>query len=351
MTQLADPPVTIKPAYKSLREVKQLVAIEAQRGYQGGSEYWVAMVPIRHLVKMLVFQDRMNKPGKETQRSLNVHRSKRIAQYVKDNLQGYIFSGLTVSLTCCNFEPVHPESSLGTLYIAERSLYLTNDGQHRLAALKLLWDEPELREALEIDSISVDFRSYGSEQRQRQIFSDLNLYDAKPAKGLSHYFDGSDPVAAVTRQLIKSIPQLTSNVNVQKNQLGKKDVHMFTFKAIYDAVALSVKHLNAFEADAVISHWRKLVNGIVDWQMISLLTTDAQRQAARQKNICFASVGVAAIGSAFPVGSDVPELIDVSWSRFEPAWQNVCVFDGKLRKNAGVIKATAQVIKQLSEEA
>lgn len=349
MPTLEKSPPTPTPIYTSLRTANKLIALEAQRGFQGGTEYWSSMVPFSKLIHLLVFQDKMMKPGKETQRHLNVRRVKKIAEYVKANQGRYVLSGLTVSLDACNFEPVHPESSLGTLFIHSKSRYLVNDGQHRVAGLKLLMADHEMREALEIDTITIDFRMHGSDARQRQIFSDLNLNAQKPAKGLSHYFDGTDPVAAVTRQLISDVPQFGTHVNFQKNQLGKKDVHVWTFKAIYDAVQLSVKHLEKFEPADVISHWRQLVNSIVEWQLVSLLTTDEALTGGRRENICFSAVGMSAIAQAFPVGSTVPDLSGISWSRSESHWDNVCLFDGKLRKNPAVITQTAALIKSLSE--
>jgi DNA sulfur modification protein DndB len=112
----------------------------AIRGVQGGRDYYVAMVPLKVIPKLFLFDDAELPPDLRAQRMLNRARVPDIARYLIDNPKNYTFSSLTASLDGrVHFEPFGDAGytgSIGRLLVPMTARFLINDGQHRRAAIE-----------------------------------------------------------------------------------------------------------------------------------------------------------------------------------------------------------------------
>lgn len=68
------------------------------KGVQAQHEYYVSMVPLEVIAKILQFADEELPPEVRAQRSLNKTRIPEIRDYILNNPDSYVFSALTVSV-------------------------------------------------------------------------------------------------------------------------------------------------------------------------------------------------------------------------------------------------------------
>jgi DNA sulfur modification protein DndB len=355
MTRRKPPLTEHTPIRASIKMFPKAIALEAMRGIQAGRECYTAKVKIADAVNLFVFQEDSVQAGKEVQRQINRTRAKKIARYVAQNLESYIFASVVVSVGgSMEFRPISPESDLGTLYVAEGASFTINDGQHRMEGLRLALQDPAIAEDLADESVSVDLHWDLGLARARQMFTDLNLNLSKPSKSTSHYFDHRDKVAELTRAVVAAVPQLRGMVNHEKTQLAPsyKGPEMWTFKALYEAIALTVAKVDDIDPDPVIDLWKGIAAAIPEWQAQTIRSTSGK--LLRLDYLCFNAVGVAALGKVanhlLSLEDPTPALErlgSVNWNRGHFQWQRVCIFDGKIRKTAQTIEETAAVIWEL----
>jgi DNA sulfur modification protein DndB len=346
------------PVRASIKMFPKAIALEAMRGIQAGRECYSAKVRIADAVNLFVFQEDSVQAGKEVQRQINRTRAKKIAKYVAQNLESYIFSSIVVSINGnIDFKPITPDSNLGTIYVAEGASFIINDGQHRMEGLRIAMQDATVAEYLMDETLSVDFHLDFGLARSRQIFADLNLNISKPSKSTSHYFDHRDQVAELTRAVVAAVPQFRGMVNHEKNQipLTYKGQEMWTFKALYDAISATVAGVEEIDPDQVIDLWKGIAAAIPEWQPQTVRTTSSK--LLRLDYLCFNAVGVVALGR---VGSKLLEMDDyaptlerlgsVNWSRNHAQWRRVCIFDGKVKKTSQTLEDTASVIWGLVDD-
>ena len=90
------------------------------------------MCPLRLLPKLFLYDEDELPAELRAQRPLNRSRIPGIARYILENREEYVFSSITASVDgAVSFQPVQPESDLGTLNISMTSKFIINDGQHR----------------------------------------------------------------------------------------------------------------------------------------------------------------------------------------------------------------------------
>ena len=68
------------------------------KGIQSGREYFVAMVPLRLISSLFLFNDSRLPPEMRAQRLLNKSRVPSITRYLVENPENYTFSSLTASI-------------------------------------------------------------------------------------------------------------------------------------------------------------------------------------------------------------------------------------------------------------
>lgn len=92
----------------------------AIKGVQAQHEYYVSMVPLEVIAKILQFADEELPPEVRAQRSLNKTRIPEIRDYILNNPDSYVFSALTVSVDGeMTFECIsNTTPQIGTISIA-----------------------------------------------------------------------------------------------------------------------------------------------------------------------------------------------------------------------------------------
>ena len=116
------------------------------------------------------------------------------------------------------------DESFGALAFHGGQQYYALDGQHRLAAIKALFEQNELPEGFVDDQMSVivivnhgDKLNATEKRKHRRIFSWLNRYAKKPSRETDIIMDEEDAFAILTRRLISDYPFFRS-------PSGKEDI-------------------------------------------------------------------------------------------------------------------------------
>src|ERR1700732_4058671 len=136
----------------------------ALKGVQAGSEYFVAMCPLKLIPKIFLFDEDELPAELRAQRAINRSRVPEIARYLVENPNEYVFSSITASMDAeVRFEPLgNKDSLLGKLTIPMSAKFIINDGQHRRAAIEAaIKERPELGD----ETISVVFFQDGGLRR------------------------------------------------------------------------------------------------------------------------------------------------------------------------------------------
>lgn len=122
------------------------------------------------------------------------------------------------------FTAAKVDESFGVLTFYGGQRYYALDGQHRLAAIKALFEQNELPEGFVDDQMSVivivnhgDKLNATEKRKHRRIFSWLNRYAKKPSRETDIIMDEEDAFAILTRRLISDYPFFRS-------PSGKEDI-------------------------------------------------------------------------------------------------------------------------------
>ena len=128
------------------------------RGLQAGTEYYIAMVPLKMLSKLFpVDEEEFVLPEYRAQRKLNEARIPIISKYILDNRDSYVFSALAASIDgMFSYEPSSQNADAGVLEVSMDAHFLINDGQHRKSAILAALEEDS---SLEEETISIVFYS------------------------------------------------------------------------------------------------------------------------------------------------------------------------------------------------
>ena len=116
------------------------MTFDAVRGVQAGKEFYSAMVSFKTIAEHFKFDDPSMAADLRAQRKIRETRVPKLASYITQNRDNYVFSSITVSVGGkMDFHPTPGLGELGrtgTLIISMNSPLLINDGQHRCAAIK-----------------------------------------------------------------------------------------------------------------------------------------------------------------------------------------------------------------------
>lgn len=107
------------------------------RGTQAGTEYYIAMVPLRMLARLFPVDDEeFVLPEYRAQRKLNEIRIPIISKYILENRDSYVFSALAASIDGeFSFKSSADNADTGMLEVSMDAHFLINDGQHRKSAI------------------------------------------------------------------------------------------------------------------------------------------------------------------------------------------------------------------------
>lgn len=326
----------------------------AVKGVQANKEYYITMVPLKYLVRILPEPTEYVPPEFRAQRKLNETRIPEIKNYIIDNRENYIFSSLTASIDGdFHFECKGENADFGYLHISMDSKILINDGQHRRAAIAqaLLEDD-----TLENETISVVlFEDRGLEKSQ-QMFTDLNMNAQKSSNSINTCYETRNPLAVVTKEIVAEIPFLNKYTDLEKDNLGKNSSKLFTLYTIYRVNKKIIHDTEIKDGDKEFlkTFWENVVSNIPEWNDLEKKTIT--KKELRECYITTLGVTLLAFGR---IGNWIYDnkgelqkilsgFVNIDWSRKNPNWLHRIIRDnGKIINNENAIILAANYIKSV----
>lgn len=323
------------------------------KGIQAGTEYYIAMVPLKMLAKLFPADDEeFVLPEYRAQRKLNEARIPIICKYILDNRDSYVFSALAASIDGkFVYEASEKNADIGVLEVAMDAHFLINDGQHRKSAIFAALKEDS---SLEDETISIVFYADQGLKRSQQIFTDLNKNAVRTSNSISELYDSRDEMAVITRNVIRSIDFLNTYTDKERDILGKFSSSLFTLNIFYTANKNIVgKNQGSNCEQFLIGFWSAVVRHMRQWQ--ELQNREITKVDLRENFIATQSIVIQAfgrVGNYFYINNIDPEsyLIGVekiNWSRSASQWYMRAVGkNGRIITNKRAAMLISNVIKQ-----
>ena len=331
----------------------------ALRGTQAGSEFYIAMCPMKLLTKIFVFDDEEVPPELRAQRTLNRHRIPEIARYLVDNRDSYVVSALTASVdTSVTFKADGEgvgSRTIGTLQIPMDARLLINDGQHRRAAVEEAIREcPELRD----DHVPVIFFVDKGLERSQQMFADLNKHAIRPSDSLSTLYDQRDPGSELARYVAMTVGGFKGMTEMEKSSISNRSTKLFTLSGIKHANRALLRkgrrdEISQEEQRFAAAFWSEVVSNMPDW--IQAKQRKVASSDLRQNYVHAHGVALSAIGTA---GADLvashpkawqqklKKLRTLDWSRSnDGVWEGRAMVHGRISKARTNVRLTANLLK------
>lgn len=328
------------------------------KGVQANQEYYIAMVPLKMLIRLFPEDEEYVLPEFRAQRRLNASRIPVMKNYILKNRNNYVFSALAASIDGeLKYKPNKDELNTGILEVAMDSKFLINDGQHRKAAILAALEEDK---SLGEETISVVFFKDNGLTRSQQIFTDLNKHAVKTSNSISELYDSRDPLAVITRNTVLSVSFLNQYTDKEKDNLGKYSSNLFTLNTFYKANkrilgSKKISHHDKNDQAFLENFWALVVNNIVPWNEMrdhELSKKDLRENYIVTQNVVIQALG--RIGNYFYNNkkSNMPKTLiklkDVNWKRTADIWQQRSIKpNGRIIANEEATILTGNVIKQL----
>lgn len=323
------------------------------RGLQAGTEYYIAMVPLKMLSKMFpVNEEEFVLPEYRAQRKLNEARIPIISKYILDNRDSYVFSALAASIDgMFSYESSGQNEDIGVLEVSKDAHFLINDGQHRKSAiLAALKEDPSLEE----ETISIVFYSDQGLKRSQQIFTDLNKNAAKTSNSISELYDSRDEMAVVTRNVIWNIEFLNIYTDKEKDILGKYSSSLFTLNTFYTANKSIVGKNDVNKSERfLLRFWTLVAKHMKLWQ--KLQNREITKVDLRENFIATQSIVIQAFGRVgsylYSHQNEMEKIMvnieKINWSRNARQWYMRAIGkNGRIITNKKARLLIANVIKQ-----
>jgi DNA sulfur modification protein DndB len=322
------------------------------RGIQGGREYYVAMVPLKVIPKIFLFEDAELPADLRAQRTLNRARIPDIATYLVENPRNYTFSSLTASVDAkVYFEPYSSSgfaANTGRLIIPMTARFLINDGQHRRAAIEeALKERPELGE----ETLSVIFFVDAGLKRSQQMFADLNRHVVRPPQSLAVLYDHRDALAQMVCRLVSRVMVFKNLTEMEKASVPSQANKLFTLNGILQATRLLLampKKRKVFEAHEGLAFdfWQEIGRVIPDWHLAAerkVSCVELRRDYVHAHGVALTALGSmgAALLAQKSTGwkSKLQAIRQVDWSR-----SNADIWEGRALVSGRVTKAHLNVV-------
>jgi len=324
------------------------------KGSQAGRDYFISQCPIRLLPKIFANDDSDLPVEARAQRTLNKARIPEITRYILDNRDEYVFSAITASIDAdVSFEPLDEANpDIGVLHVPMSARFIVNDGQHRRAALTAALEiDPELGR----ETIAVVFFIDLDLKRSQQMFADLNRHGVKPSVSIGVLYDHREPLAEVTRQVVKSVPLLKDLVEFERTTLAPRSRKLFTLSAVHNAngsllVGIAIKD----QLQTSIDFWNAVIAAFPEWSEVHVKRLAASE--VRQDFIHSHGTVLHAIGK---VGNAMLRTPPVNWKKLTTAlsdlnwlrsntrlWEGRVLIGGRVSKANQSVLLTSSVIKK-----
>lgn len=335
--------------------------LPAIRGIQAGHEYFVVMVRLRDLHRILAPIDAKVSPELRAQRTLNRARVPKIASYILGNPLDYTFSSLVGAIDGLpRFEPAAERSRMGTLYIPRTMKITLLDGQHRQAAIEqaVREDNAKKKGSLGIgdETISIVlFIDFGLE-RSQQKFADLNRFAVRPNGSLALLYDHRDELTALAKAVVQEVPLFAKLTDGERTSTAGGSSKLFALRAVHEATRALIGGSGPSGEEAkeiAVAFWSEVAAMVPGWQAVA--TGKMKAAELREKYIHAHAVALEAIGR---VGhallrerpdswkKDLAALATVDWSRTSPIWACRALVNGRVSKTATGVVLTANALKR-----
>ncbi|MBW4039112.1 MAG: DNA sulfur modification protein DndB [Acidobacteria bacterium] len=338
----------------------------ALRGVQAGTDYYVAMCPLRLIPKLFLFDEEELPAELRAQRPLNRTRIPAIARYMLDNPKAYVFSSIAASVDGdVRFEEALPDLGMGSLVISMTAKFIINDGQHRRAAIEAaLSENPELGD----ETISVVLFIDGGLKRSQQMFADLNQYAIRPNKTIGILYDVRSPLAQLARSLVEDVKMFKSLTELERSSISNRSIKLFTLSSIYQGTkSLLGKRrfddITIEDRKLATAFWTAIAEQIPEWKLAAqkkVTPSELRREFVHSHGIALHSLGLmgSTLIAAHPKTwtSLLKKLSSVDWSRRNTQlWEGRALSAGRISKANTNVQLTAAFLKQslnlkLSEE-
>ncbi|MEG1882018.1 MAG: DNA sulfur modification protein DndB [Clostridia bacterium] len=300
----------------------------AVKGKQANSEYFICMVPLGILSKLFISDD--NDVGAEfrAQRKLNHARIPEIKNYILNNRDGYVFSALAASVDgLLFFRNSELDENVGIIEISMDASFLINDGQHRKAAINAAIEEDG---TLKDETIAVVLYKDKGLERSQQMFTDLNKHAVITSKSQNALYDSKDPIAILSKKLIKKNDFFRKYTDKEKDNLGKFSSNIFTLNNILNANTEIFKYKidDMEEAESFMyDFWENVVKNIKEWQEMDKGLLN--KKDLREQYIITQGVAIRAIGmighwiykeKSINMMTHLENLRFIDWLRNNPDW-------------------------------
>ncbi len=295
-------------------------------------------------------------PKLRSQRKIRESRIPKIASYILDNPDSYVFSAVTVSVDrSIAFEPVPRNDSQGRtgfIRIPSSAMMVVNDGQHRCAAIRAACQEDARVEGEKI--AVVVFEDRGLEHSQ-QMFADLNKHAVKPTKSLGLLYDHRDAFARFVVNLTNDVEAFAGRTEEEKTNISNRSTNFVTLNGVADATRYllkakqATKSISSEKQKLAAEFWTRVAANLPEW---CLLVDGRMTSHAMRKEYVHAHTNILnALGLAGHVITQRPDwrdllkgLREIDWRKSAPMWQDNVVMDGKMVKNRHAIKRAANAI-------
>ncbi len=247
----------------------------AVQGIQAGKVLYSAMIPIKHLLRIFTFDEEDVVPAEmRAQRQLNVVRAKRIGEYILNNLDDNIFSGLTATVSEeMSFKPFEGDGAtghLGILNLPMDSVFNIIDGQHRRAgyeyALKHC-DSRDARRRLSKETVCIVIKFDQGLNRSQQYISDINCSLVKSSSSISALYNHRDPFNRLIQDLLQTLPGIKSLVDMENASVGVKSLKLWSLvgfsKFVSLLTGLNSKNTNDRVTDENRDQWFELIQQFI----------------------------------------------------------------------------------------
>ena len=338
--------------------VDQECCFSAVRGIQAGRHFFTFMCPL-HLIPVL-FRSREDGGAADmrAQRTLNRSRIPKIAKYIVDNPETYVFSAIaaSVKLGATRFDDFEGGSgNVGKLYISFSERLMINDGQHRRAAIM---EALSMKPSLEHESIPVVLFVEGGLESAQQMFADLNRHAIRPNKSLNVLYDHRDELASLVVKVVQAHPVFRTLVELEKTQISNRTKKLFTLNSIFEGSreflglprGAKPKRPSA-DQKLVLKFWRQISLRFPQWT--DVLDGRGTCKQLRDETITASGLLMVALGlvgrklmTADPDNwvNRLEGLQEINWERDNPIWQGVAIQNGRLSKRREHVLGTAELI-------
>ena len=323
------------------------------KGIQAGREYFISQCPIRLLPRIFAFDDSDLPVEARAQRTLNKDRVPEITRYILQNRNEYVFSAITASIDAdVTFTPLDSENpEIGVLSVPLSARFIVNDGQHRRAALSAaLETNPELGD----ETIAVVFFIDVDLRRSQQMFADLNRHGVKPSVSIGVLYDHREPLAEISRKVVRAIPLLQDLVEYERTTLAPRSRKLFTFSAIHTANSSLLIGSAEQQIEIATVFWNAVIEAFPEWSEVHnkrLSASEVRQDFVHSHGTVLHAIGKVGNAMIREKRNDWTQLTAVLaslyWLRTNATdWEGRVLIGGRVSKSNQSVLLTSALIKE-----